>query len=168
VVALPHESSVPQIAASAITTVTRSRAMLTFRDAHPEDAPAIASLLRELGYPAEVGSVAGRLAGLLRRPDYAVCVAVDAGEVRGLGSMHVFPILHADEPLALVTALVVAESARGGGAGRGLVERLEQFARSHGCGRVSVTTANHRFGAHAFYEHLGYLHTGRRYAKEPL
>jgi GNAT superfamily N-acetyltransferase len=142
--------------------------MPTLRDARLPDAPAAAGLLAELGYPADAGAVARRLQALLPRADYAVHVAVLDGEVCGLGCAHVFPVLHAEEPLALITALVVSERARGLGVGRALVLRLEDFARSQGCGRVAVTTANQRSDAHRFYERLGYSFTGRRYAKQPL
>jgi GNAT superfamily N-acetyltransferase len=142
--------------------------MPTLRDARLSDAPAIAGLLAELGYPAAADAVTRRLEALLPRPDYAVCLAALDGEVCGLACAHVVPVIHADEPLALITALVVSERARGGGMGRRLVERLEEFARSHGCARVAVTTASHRSDAHLFYERLGYSLTGRRYVKQPL
>jgi GNAT superfamily N-acetyltransferase len=142
--------------------------MPRIRDAGPADRESVAALLEELGYPAEADGVARRIASLAGREDYAVYVAETEGDVVGLGCAHVFPILHADEPLALITALVVAEKAQGGGAGRELVAKLEEFARSHGCVRIAVTTASHRDGAHAFYERLGYQHTGRRYVKQPL
>jgi GNAT superfamily N-acetyltransferase len=46
------------------------------------------------------------------------------------------------------------------------MEALEDEARRRG-GRVMVlNTAHRRADAHAFYEALGYQHTGRRYAKE--
>jgi GNAT superfamily N-acetyltransferase len=132
------------------------------------DAAEIASLLSELGYPASAGAVAARLDPLLPRDDYAVLVAQGDSVVVGLGAVHVFPVIHADGPVALITALVVAGAARGGGIGRGLVAEMEGFARSQGCARILVTTANHRADAHAFYERLGYSFTGRRYAKQPL
>ena len=46
-----------------------------------------------------------------------------------------------------------------------MVKAIEEWARSHGCKRVTVTTGLHRAGAHQFYERLGFEHTGRRYAK---
>jgi GNAT superfamily N-acetyltransferase len=50
--------------------------------------------------------------------------------------------------------------------GRELVAALEALARSHDCVRISVTSAEHRDGAHAFYQRLGYDYTGRRFAKK--
>jgi hypothetical protein len=43
--------------------------------------------------------------------------------------------------------------------------RVERWAVEAGCTRVAVVTAHHRSDAHAFYERLGYEHTGRRYGK---
>jgi len=43
---------------------------------------------------------------------------------------------------------------------------VEHWARSRGCHRIVVTTALKRAEAHAFYERLGYRHTGRRYGKD--
>ena len=142
--------------------------MPLIRDALPGDREALAALLGELNYPAGAEEVARRLGVLSEGGDQAVLVAEVEGKVVGLGCIHVFPVLHADEPLGLITALVVAEGARSGGAGRALVEALEAYARSRGCVRVAVTTANQRAGAHAFYERLGYAHTGRRYVKQPI
>ena len=138
------------------------------REAVAGDREAVAALLGELGYPVAADEVARRLEALRGRDDLATFVAEAEGAVVGVGSVHVFPLLHADAPLGLITALVVTEGARGGGAGRELVEALEGFARSRGCTRIAVTTAGHRAGAHAFYERLGYQHTGRRYVKQPL
>jgi GNAT superfamily N-acetyltransferase len=96
-----------------------------------------------------------------------VFVAADepAAEVLGMLSLHRFSGLHDDAPVALITALVVAERARGLGIGRRLVDRAVETARGWGCTRVMVTTHVRRAGAHAFYERIGFELTGRRYAK---
>lgn len=141
---------------------------MTLRSPQTADAGAVAELLAELGYPAEDHWVTDRLSVLLSRSDYGIVVAEERGIVLGLGAAHVFPVLHAERPVTLITALVVAEAARGRGVGRALVGHLEEFARSQGCTRIVVTTANHRAAAHAFYERLGYTFSGRRYAKQPL
>jgi GNAT superfamily N-acetyltransferase len=70
-----------------------------------------------------------------------------------------------DAPRAMLTALVVREDTRGRGVGRALVAAVEHWARERGAGRVVVTTALRRAGAHAFYERLGFEFTGRRYVK---
>lgn len=141
---------------------------MAIRSARDSDASGVAVLLGELGYPASAEQVLNRLSVLLPRDDYAVLVAHVGEDLLGLGCVHVLPVLHSDEPLGLLTALVVTASARKSGVGRSLVEGLEDFARSCGCRRILVTTANQRAAAHAFYERLGYAFTGRRYAKQPL
>lgn len=141
-----------------------SAATTRIRPAEPEDAAAIGELLGQLGYPADPGAVRRRLAVLLARPG-AVLVAEEAGRVVGLGAVHLFPVLHEDDPRGQVTALVVAESSRGRGIGQALIGELEEVARAGGVRQVVVTTANHRAATHHFYEGLGYEWTGRRYAR---
>jgi GNAT superfamily N-acetyltransferase len=94
-----------------------------------------------------------------------VASAGEDSEVIGMVSVHRFSALHDDADVALITALVVAERARGGGVGRQLVDRAVDTARSWGCTRLLVTTHVRRADAHAFYERIGFELTGRRYAK---
>lgn len=136
------------------------------RAAEGRDAPILAELLGQLGYPAEVEAVKRRLEHHLSRSDGAVLVAEEDGRVVGVGALHLVPVLHEDAPRGMLTALVVAESARGRGVGKELVRGLEEIAMLDGVQSVVVTTANHREATHHFYERLGYAWTGRRYRKE--
>jgi GNAT superfamily N-acetyltransferase len=136
----------------------------TIRDARPEDSPAIADLLGQLGYPAEAAAVERRVAALVTAGDRLV-VADAGGAVLGLASLHVSPSLEHDRPAAKLAALVVDERHRGAGIGRALVDELEAEARARRCSVFFVTTAERRDDAHAFYERLGLERTGRRYAK---
>ncbi|MFN2566372.1 MAG: N-acetyltransferase family protein [Gemmatimonadaceae bacterium] len=144
---------------------------VTIRAASSADAPALASLLGELGYPAEAESVQRRMLRLLgagdASPTDSVFVASAGAEaaVVGLLSVHRFVALHDDADVGLITALVVAERARGLGVGRRLVDRAVDTARGWGCTRLLVTTHVRRADAHAFYEHIGFEFTGRRYVK---
>ena len=133
------------------------------RRAEARDAEAIAGLLGELGYPADPDSVVARLAPLLDRADMAILVAELAGDVVGLGSVFLLPVLHENGARGMITALVVSQSARRRGVGRLLVRALQAYARESGCTRIIVTTANHRADAHQFYEDVGFSWTGRRY-----
>ena len=135
------------------------------RAAAASDVAGCAALLGQLGYPATPESLARRLSILLPRDDYALRVAQHDAALVGLAAVHVFPAIHSDRPLAFIAALVVAEAQRGTGIGARLVAELEAFATRNGCDRIIVTTANHREGAHRFYDRLGYEFTGRRYAK---
>jgi GNAT superfamily N-acetyltransferase len=141
------------------------------RPASPADAPALATLLGELGYPSGAAEVRARLARVVgasggKATDAVFVAAGDGGsDVLGLLSLHKFSGLHDDAPVALITALVVAEGARGLGVGGQLVERAAETASRWGCTRLMVTTHIRRADAHAFYEHIGFELTGRRYVK---
>lgn len=134
------------------------------RPATPADAEAIAALLGELGYPSTAAQVEDRLSRL-PPAEYAVFVAVADERVAGLMGLHRLMGLHLSEPGCYVNALVVAAEWRGRGIGRLLLERAESWARANGCGRITLTSADHRRDAHLFYEHNGFANTGRRFVK---
>lgn len=138
---------------------------MVVRDATIADAPALAPLLGELGYPAAIDALASRLRRMLGRDDQRVLVAEREGAAIGLLALHVFPVLAYDRDLAMIMALVVTESARGLGVGRALIERAEAIGKSLGASRLMVTTHVRRADAHAFYERLGFEFTGRRYVR---
>ena len=135
------------------------------RTAEPTDAAFIAQLLDQLGYPTIPAAVPDRLRRLRNDGRGEVYVSVVNGQVAGLISIQVGPSLTRSEDTVYVSTLVVSEGVRGKGVGRELLEIAESYARKHGCPRIVVATANHRNGAHAFYERLGWEWTGRRYAK---
>ena len=93
-------------------------------------------------------------------------VATSGVDVVGLATVHLRAMINHAAPLAQLTLLVVAEERRSLGVGRALVDEAEAWAKAQGCRRIIVTTALHRAGAHAFYERIGYAHTGRRYGKD--
>ena len=135
------------------------------RDAHSSDATALARLCTQLGYPADVADMPGRLERLRADSKARAFVAVTVGEVVGMATVHLRDVMNHDAPIAQLTLLVVDENARAKGIGRALVERAETWAQERGARRMAVTTALDRAGAHAFYERVGYSHTGRRYAR---
>ena len=134
------------------------------RDATAHDANAVAALLTELGHPASEKDIPSRLSAVLAERG-AVLLAVDAAD-RPLGLMclsrHV--VIHAPGPIAYITALVIASAARRRGVGQLLVEAAKDWASQHGCVRLSVTSAERRADAHAFYPACGLPYTGRRFA----
>jgi GNAT superfamily N-acetyltransferase len=138
---------------------------VVIRDAIIEDASVIAPLLGELGYPSQPDGVRTRLARLLARDDSRVFVAERAAKVLGVLGLHRIPVLTSLSDIAMIIALVVTERARRSGVGRLLVARAEDEARVWQCGRIMVTSAEHRADAHEFYQRLGYEYTGRRFAK---
>jgi GNAT superfamily N-acetyltransferase len=140
--------------------------ILLVRDATVGDAAELARLCTQLGYPSMGGAMPARLARLMADANATARVATHGGSVIGLATMHLRFTLNHEAPIAQLTLLVVDEANRSRGAGRVIVTSLEQWARERGARRIAVTTALDRAGAHAFYEKLGYAHTGRRYAKD--
>ena len=138
----------------------------TVREPTSNDAEALARLATQLGYPVDASSMPGRLIRLAGDPNARAFVASDAERVVGMITIHLRNTLNHSAPIAQITLLVVDETIRSRGAGRTLVEAAEAWAASRGAKRVAVTTALDRAGAHAFYERIGYVHTGRRYAKD--
>lgn len=137
---------------------------LEIRHAAHDDAAALVPLLSQLGYPTDAATVAERLPRLTTAGDCAL-IAVRGDAVLGLATVHATPVLHRPAPVGRVTALVVAEEARGQGVGRALMDAAEQLLRRRGCRLIEVTSNRARTDAHAFYERLGYVATSFRFAK---
>lgn len=144
---------------------------LRIRPASPTDVPAIASLLGELGYPADAGQVGARMerldttGGDAARDALFVATDDESSTPIGVLALHRFAGIHDDADIALIMALVISERARGRGVGRALVDSASETARRWGCGKLMVTTHVRRADAHAFYERIGFDLTGRRYVK---
>lgn len=138
---------------------------VSVREASPDDAPQLAPLLGELGYPVDANELVKRMRRMLERHDQKVLVAERDEQALGLLALHVFPVLAYDRDLAMIMALVVTQQARGLGVGRALVDRAEAIGRSLGASRLMVTTHVRRADAHSFYERLGFEFTGRRYVR---
>lgn len=140
-------------------------AMTTIRAARESDAPAMAELLAQLGYPSSVASIPMRLAKLHTEGGVVLVAVSGRREVVGVASAVSYAALHTDTPVAYITALVTNENVRGRGVGRRMVSALEQWAHDRGCPRLSVTSGEHRMDAHAFYSQCGFSLTGRRFTK---
>jgi GNAT superfamily N-acetyltransferase len=138
---------------------------MRIRSATGEDADVMALLLAELGYPTSASALPARLRAV-ESEGGAVFLAVNSdGVVLGLASVARHATVHADAPVAYITALVTGTAARGQGIGRAMVSTAEQWAREKGCVRLSVTSAEHRADAHAFYPRCGMPYSGRRFSK---
>lgn len=139
---------------------------MRLREANPGDAPALARLLGDLGYPNEAAELPARLVGIQGHGDSVLVAEQEDGEVVGLVGLHLVHVLHYARPLGYITSLVTDPRVRRQGIGRLLLEGAEAWARSKGCYRLSLTSAEHRTDAHAFYPASGFPMTGRRFAKE--
>ena len=139
------------------------RTEIQVRPATPADAAAVAELSAELGHPISAADLPSRLALVLAEGG-AVMLAVEGTQAVGLMCLARLNVIHASGPVAYVTALVTAREWRGRGVGRALVDTAKRWAREQGCVRLTVTSAEHRADAHAFYPRCGLPYTGRRFS----
>ena len=140
---------------------------MRIRDARDGDAPGLAPLLAELGYPDDVERVAPRADAFDGRAGSFLLVAEDRDELTGLASATVIPLLHEDGSWCRLSALVVASGHRRRGTARALLAEAERRAAESGCLYLEVTTGERagREAAHALYESLGLEQVSRRYLK---
>lgn len=138
------------------------------RDARPEDSPALAPLLAELGYPDDAEAVRERVEAIGLDASSFVLVAEASAQVVGLASASMVPLLHEAGSWCRLSALVVAEDGRRAGVGRRLVAEVERRARANGCRYLEVTSGERarREGAHRFFAALELEQVSRRYLKE--
>jgi len=142
---------------------------VTVRAARAGDAPALAALATELGYPSETARIAVRLRGLLAGADDVVFVAVaDAAQI--VGFVHAAEKrLLVSEPFVELEGLIVAAAARRQGAAGLLVEAVEAWTRERGVGELRVRARFDRDVADRFYRRCGFeLEKEQRVFVKPL
>jgi len=117
------------------------------------DAPLVADLTTQLGYPSTAEEAAERLATLAGRD--AALVADAEGRV--VGWVHVILVTSLVSDLkADIGGLVVDEDHRSSGIGAALLAAAEAWARDQGASRMLVRSRIARERAHQFYERKGY------------
>ena len=137
---------------------------IEIRTAGPADTEALRSLLAELGYPVGGEILTERMDRAAAERSIHMFVAEHREAIVGFASLHVLHLVERP-PLARLSAIVVAESARRSGVGLALIERIEKAARAAGCDRMEVTSGEWRADAHAFYRDLGFEETSKRFIK---
>ncbi|WP_428391820.1 GNAT family N-acetyltransferase [Lichenicoccus sp.] len=135
------------------------------RKAAAQDRQAVRDLLGQLGYAFTVEDVEDRLNLLAGTGTDPVLLAIRDDDIVGLIALHFAIILHAREPVARVTALVVRDEERGAGLGRLLVDAGDDLARQAGCSVLELTTAVARTEAHTFYRKLGFTNSSLRFSR---
>ena len=144
---------------------------VTVRLARPQDWPAVAGLLVELGRGVAEGTAGDpthqmAFAGHIRQIEHVTLVACGPeGDVLGVIDTEYHQRLGDHRPQARVNDLVVTASARGGGVGRALLSRAEELARKRGCFRMALVTAAWRDDTIAFYEREGWANFGEWFVK---
>jgi GNAT superfamily N-acetyltransferase len=133
------------------------------RQAMPADAPALAELVAELGYPTEQQELQQRLDDLTAAGDQ-VLVAVWQQQVVGFVLLHRTYFLHRPPDGRVVTLVVITEY-RSLGIGQQLLRAAEQALLQLGCGRIEISSGARREAAHRFYLREGYSEQPKRFIK---
>ena len=127
------------------------------------DVADVADLCGQLGYPSTAPQIAERFAHIAGGDRDAVLVAHDGRRVAGWIHLHLALTLENDRQVE-IGGLIVDEGTRGRGVGRLLIGEGERWARAHQCSRMRVRSNVTRWGAHRFYQSLGYRIQKTQYA----
>jgi RimJ/RimL family protein N-acetyltransferase len=127
------------------------------RPARFADAPALARLLTELGYPQEAEQAQAQLAAWAGDPRGTVLIAEFDGSPVGVVAAYATRRVERPGSFARVVALAVDPARRRSGLGRQLLTAVEAWATELGCHDIEITSSRHRAAAHAFYRSLGFV-----------
>jgi ribosomal protein S18 acetylase RimI-like enzyme len=121
------------------------------------DAPAVAGLATELGYPTDAAQARVRLEWLLGRGEDAVLVAEEENGGAVVGWVHVREARSLEsEPVAEIAGLVVTAARRGQGFGTALVQAGLAWAAERGLPTVRVRSNVVRADTHRWYQAAGF------------
>ena len=128
------------------------------RDLKTTDVDAIYEINKgALGYAFSPEETASQLAKLSQDPHHFLLGFEEPTSHDLLGYVHaeVYESLYS-KPGFNILALAVLTQTQGKGIGKNLLEELEQEAEKRGYNFIRLNSADHRTGAHAFYERVGY------------
>jgi GNAT superfamily N-acetyltransferase len=133
------------------------------RQMSSEDAPAVADLCRQLGYPLSSQQILENINAVRRSKDHDAFVAIyDSHVVGWIGLAQV--IMIESLPFGEINGLVIDENHREKGIGKLLVERAKQWANEKGNDTLRLRCNVKRTEAHEFYRHLGFKETKQQTA----
>ena len=128
------------------------------RDLKTRDVAAICEINKEtLGYSFSLEETASQLAKLSQDSHHYLLGFEDSTSHDLLGYVHaeVYESLYSNAGFNIL-ALAVLPQRQGKGIGKALLEGLEQETKRRGYEFIRLNSADHRLGAHAFYEKVGY------------
>ena len=128
------------------------------RDLKETDVSSIYEINKEaLGYAFSPKETASQLAKLSQDSHHFLLGYEDDTSHELLGYVHaeVYESLYSKAGFNIL-GLAVSPQAQGQGIGKSLLQGLDQEAKRRGYGFIRLNSADHRLGAHAFYEKVGY------------
>ena len=124
----------------------------------PTDTGSIYEINKEaLGYAFSPEDTASQLAKLSQDSHHFLLGYEDSTNHALLGYVHaeVYESLYSNAGFNIL-ALAVIPQMQGKGIGKALLKGLEQETEKRGYKFIRLNSADHRIGAHAFYEQVGY------------
>jgi GNAT superfamily N-acetyltransferase len=141
-----------------------SRYGLEIRAATSADAPGLSKLLDAADHRITPRMLAERL-DALRQEQGAALIALEWGPPSGLIVLHWYRTLHAAQPTAQITTLLVGPEQRRRGIGRLLVKTAAQTARVAGCGALELLAPPAQPALHEFCRASGFAEVGPRFMR---
>ncbi len=103
------------------------------RDVEATDLPAIAKMLKGLGYNTRLDALEKISASMQIDDEYKVLIDVEDDHIVGLIALHTISIFHRAGKIGRITSFVVDESYRGNRAGKMLLEASDEYFKTSGC-----------------------------------
>jgi ribosomal protein S18 acetylase RimI-like enzyme len=138
--------------------------MIRVRDGEKGDAPRLADLVTELGYPVKAGELWSRIEKM-PVDFHRTLVAIVSEELVGFIGLLTLPVYEHSQPIGWVLSLSVSPRRRRQGVGSALLEASEKFYRERGVTDLRLHSGLQRTEAHEFYEKMGFNRSGYRFRK---
>ncbi len=130
--------------------------MVSYIEIEPSHYEQVVALLNQLGYDVPLSELANRIKQISNNRE-KVFVAVD-DDGRVVGCVHaLIDTRLAGGTFGEIVSLVVDESIRGKGVGKGLIEEAAAWLKLNGMTRLRVRCNSIRQDTHKFYEHLEFI-----------
>ena len=138
----------------------------TIRNVDVSDVAELAQLMSELGYETTKSEMHTRLERIGTDERYRTFVAVHDSKVCGMIGTLASPSYEHNDLGGRILALVTLKTMRRHGIGRALIATAENDFAQRGVTRIALNTRLAREDAHKFYESVGYVRSGFRFAKD--
>ncbi|MGB7341680.1 MAG: GNAT family N-acetyltransferase [Phototrophicaceae bacterium] len=135
--------------------------MVIIRPASASDIAKLVVLVADLSHPLTLEEGKRIFATIEAIPNHYTFVADDDGDLLGTyGIIIMQHFSHAGGVSAVINDVVVRANTQGQGIGTAMMQHAHDFAITHGCYKISLSSAKERELAHQFYEKLGYEQHG--------
>jgi len=128
---------------------------IIIREMTANDAAAVNTLSKQLGYPLSIGQTLQNINMVLQSKDHTAFVAEYENEIVGwIGAAQA--IMIEVMPHCEINGLVIDENHRGMGIGKLLINNVKRWAKEKGNNKIGLHCNVKRTEAHLFYQHLGF------------